>query len=103
MAEVRNGNLRVANEPETTATAVERLAVTRSTAGIRMLMFDEIERVLNGDATHVRANSIARMCGVIVSSVQLELEAAKLKLRNGDKPDSPPPQTLELGFDPTGG
>ena len=51
--------------------------VTRTTLGIRNLLFDEIDSLRAGTTTPQKAGVIARMVTPIVNSVKVEIEFAK--------------------------
>jgi hypothetical protein len=56
--------------------------VQRSFEGIRMALFDEWDRLRNGQTTADNAKACARMADVILSSVETQLEALKYTRAN---------------------
>lgn len=56
--------------------------VDRSFAGIRMALFDEWDRLRNGQTTADNAKACARMADVILNSVETQLEALKYTKAN---------------------
>jgi hypothetical protein len=74
------------------ATAVPN--VTRTTLGIRNLLFDEIDALRNGTTTPQKAGAVAKMVTPIVNSVKVEIEYAKHVAGKGN----PVLSTLTLGY-----
>lgn len=72
--------------------------VTRTTLGIRNLLFDEIDALRNGSTTPQKAGAVAKMVTPIVNSVKVEIEYAKHVAGKGN----PQLSTLTLGY-ATGG
>lgn len=68
------------------APASQRTSVTHSNSGIRAVLFNEIEKVINGETTPGRLGAVARASGVIISSHYLDLEVEKLKVRSNGRP-----------------
>jgi hypothetical protein len=53
------------------------LPVARSTAGLREVLFDQIDRLRSGIATPAESNALATLCHKIGQSVLLEISVAK--------------------------
>lgn len=51
--------------------------VVRTSAGLRDVMFDELDFVRNGDSNPTRANAVAKLCTGIMDSVRVDVEVAK--------------------------
>lgn len=51
--------------------------VTRSSAGLRTSLFDELDMLRAGETTPAKANAVARISDQIISSVNLELEVQR--------------------------
>lgn len=60
--------------------------VIRTFAGIRGALFDEMDRLRNGETDPKTANAIARLGATMVASVKMELEAARI-LKEGSHQD----------------
>lgn len=67
----------------------------RTTAGLRALLFDEIDLLRGGKVSPSRVNSIAKSAGSIVSSVKLELDYQRLMSSLG-KRNQKTPQSIIL-------
>jgi hypothetical protein len=80
----------------TPATQSQKPPTIRTSAGLRDTLFDELDRVINGKSTPAQANAVARLADQIASTVQLELEVAKMQMKTPNKPQSAPP-SLQLG------
>lgn len=51
--------------------------VKRNTAGLRDALFDELDALRQGSSDSSKANATAKLCGVIIESVRMELEVRK--------------------------
>lgn len=51
--------------------------VTRTSAGLRDALFDELDRLRNGDTNATNANAVARLADQVIHTVQMELEVHK--------------------------
>lgn len=79
---------------------VEDVQVVRTSEGLRNVLFDQIEKVVNGKTTPMTANSIARMADGIIRTVELELEIerqARLLEKQGTNLAQLLPPTVPLG------
>lgn len=66
--------------------------ISRTSAGLRDLLFDEIEQFRQGKGDPDRANAIAKLASHIVSAAKLEYDYQR---DEGDK--RPAPKPLQLG------
>lgn len=71
--------------------------IERTSAGLRNALFDELDALRENRTTPTRANAVAKMCGEIVNTVQLELNVAKFVSR-GQKVDPKKFGVLQLGI-----
>ena len=60
--------------------------VERSFSGIRDALFEEWDRLRNGQTTSENARAAARMADVILGSVETQLEALKFAKTNAHAP-----------------
>jgi hypothetical protein len=81
----------------TTKEKVVAAPVTRSTAGIREMLFNEVERLRASISTPAEANAIARLAKEITATVKLELEAKKLSMKMADA-ETALPAPIDLGL-----
>ena len=54
--------------------------VTRSSAGLRDAIFDEIDAMRAGTSNPGRANAVAKLAATVVETVRLEIEVQKFSL-----------------------
>jgi hypothetical protein len=59
-------------------------ATARTTAGLTVAMFDELDKLRNGHSTAQQAMAVAALARVIVATKRLELDVARFE--TGDKP-----------------
>ena len=87
----------MARKPSSPSTALP--AVVRTTAGLRDALFDELDRLRNGDTDATSANAVARLADQISNTVIMELEVQKFLARQPDGPEitAKLPQPLALG------
>lgn len=52
-------------------------AVSRTSAGLRDAIFDELEALRRGESNPTRANAVAKLAGSVVETVRMELEVQK--------------------------
>lgn len=52
-------------------------AITRSSAGLRDAIFDEIDAIRNGTGNPTRANAVAKLASTVVETVRMELEVQR--------------------------
>lgn len=75
--------------------------VTRSSAGLRDAIFDEIDAIRNGTGNPTRANAVAKLAATVVETVRMELEVQKYAAASAGKVQvtehSALPQPLALG------
>lgn len=51
--------------------------IVRTTAGLRDALFDEIDRMRNGETNATNANAISRLSDQVVNTVYVEVEVRK--------------------------
>jgi len=51
--------------------------VSRTSAGLRDAIFDELDAIRNGTSNPTRANAVAKLAGSIVETVRMEVEVNK--------------------------
>jgi hypothetical protein len=84
-----------------TKTATKSMApISRTSAGLRDALFDELDRLRNGETNATNANATARLATGIVDIVSMEIEVQKFAERH--VPDSVAtgsgmPKALPLG------
>lgn len=61
--------------------------VSRTSAGLRDAIFDEIDAVRNGTSNPTRANAVAKLATGIVETVRMEIEVQR-HFRNAPKSDA---------------
>ena len=87
------------NKPEVPAEVLP--PVVRTSAGLRDVLFDELDRMRNGRTNATNANAISRLAGEIANTIQMELEVHReLSRIPGDHPAGEQPrlpQSIELG------
>lgn len=69
--------------------------VTRTSAGLRDAIFDEIDAIRNGTSNPTRANAVAKLATGVVETVRMELEVQRHVRAN--KPASPDVAANVLG------
>jgi hypothetical protein len=52
-------------------------AATRSSAGLRDALFDELDAIRSGKSNPTRANAVAKLAAGIVETVRMELDVAR--------------------------
>lgn len=52
-----------------------RTIMTRTTAGLRAVLLDEIDALRNGEVSESRAHAIARLANATISTIRLEMDA----------------------------
>lgn len=52
-------------------------SVSRTSAGLRDALFDEIDAIRNGSSNPTRANAVAKLATGIADTVRMEIEVAK--------------------------
>ena len=74
-------------------------SVVRTSAGLRDALFDELDRLRNGDTNATNANAVARLADQVVNTVNMELEVHRhlSKLPDGAAVSKAMPQPLALG------
>jgi len=63
--------------PTLVSMPIKPLPIPRTTAGLRSMLFDELEAFLSGKTTPERARSVTTLSNSIIDSARLELEFAK--------------------------
>jgi hypothetical protein len=75
--------------------------VSRSSAGLRDAIFDEIDAIRNGTGNPTRANAVAKLAAGIVETVRMELEVQRFAASAAGKTPIPAgaglPRALALG------
>jgi hypothetical protein len=61
----------------------------RDTAGLRDVMMDEIERLINGETDYKTVGAMARLNSTIFDSIYLEMELTKFQERTPKKMEQP--------------
>lgn len=61
---------------------------TRTTATLRTTMFDQLDRLIDGDITPQEATASARLAAQVVSITKLELESSRFVSDSGKNGDS---------------
>ena len=61
-------------KPEQTVSAAP---MTRTSAGLRDAIFDEIDAIRNGTGNPTRANAVAKLAATVVETVRMELEVQR--------------------------
>lgn len=84
------------------ATVEMPLQVTRSSAGLRDAIFDEIDAMRAGTSNPTRANAVAKLAAGIVDSVRMDLEVQRFAASTANavkttEAASPLPSSLKLG------
>lgn len=62
--------------------------VTRTTAGLRSALLDELDGIRSGTSNPSRANAVARVVGGVVETLRIELDVKKYLAGNGKGADS---------------
>lgn len=63
-------------KPKRTNTTTPK-KVSRSSAGLRDAIFDEIDAIRNGNSNPTRANAVAKLASGIVETVRMEIDVQK--------------------------
>jgi hypothetical protein len=76
--------------------------ITRSSAGLRDAIFDEIDAIRDGTGNPTRANAVAKLAATVVETVRMELEVQKYASASAGKVKTAEavnglPQPLALG------
>ena len=58
-------------------TETEQPKVSRTSAGLRDAIFDEIDAIRNGKSNPTRANAVAKLANGIVETVRMEIDVQK--------------------------
>lgn len=61
----------------TNAAKTASTPITRTSAGLRDAIFDEIDSIRNGTSNPTRANAVAKLATGIVETVRMELEVQR--------------------------
>jgi hypothetical protein len=86
------------------ATGTEMMSpVSRSSAGLRDAIFDEIDAIRNGTGNPTRANAVAKLAAGIVETVRMELEVQRFAASSAAKTPLaseglPKPLSLGISF-----
>ena len=70
--------------------------IHRSTSGLRVALFEEMEALRSGNSTAQRARSVAMMANSILQSVQVEIEYHKYVSANKARVEGEP-KVIQLG------
>lgn len=73
--------------------------VIRNSAGLRNVIFDELDALRAGTSNPTRANAVAKLASGVVETVRMEVEVHKLRVTQGKGADEVNPlgAPLELG------
>lgn len=71
--------------------------VGRTSAGLRDVLFDSIDKLRNGDIESAEASSIAKLAAAICKTVSLEIEVARLRLQYPEDTKMIVPGPMALG------
>lgn len=71
--------------------------VTRTSAGLRDALFDELDGLRDGSVNATKANATAKIAGAIVDTVTMEMTAYKLMNKSGGASIQGKVPTLALG------
>lgn len=66
----------------------EMKPITRTSAGLRDAIFDELDAIRNGSSNPTRANAVAKLAGSIVETVRMEVEVQRHARQVGTQPQS---------------
>jgi hypothetical protein len=71
--------------------------VTRTSEGMRELLFDEIDRLRKGDSDVGTAKAVANLCQTVIKTVEMEMAVATMRrdYPADTKLDLPAPLKLE--------
>lgn len=76
-------------------------AVSRTSAGLRDAIFDELDAIRNGSSNPTRANAVAKLAGSIVETVRMEIEVQRYAQTTAKSPaiagSKPLGESLQLG------
>lgn len=79
-------------------TATENVkTITRTGAGLREAIFDEMDALRNGSSNPTRANAVAKLAGSIVETVRMEIEVQRFSRQI---PDNAPAIDSVIGGKP---
>lgn len=76
---------------------MSKVKIARTSAGLRDALFDAIERVRDGDMSPDDAKAISGLAQQICTSVELEIEVAKLRTEYPSDAKLIVPSALQLG------
>jgi hypothetical protein len=76
---------------------VEMPAVTRTGAGLREALFDELDNLRSGKTNAANANATSKLAGAIVDTVTMEMEVHKVMSKMPAVNQSSALPTLTLG------
>lgn len=62
--------------------------MTRTSAGLRDAIFDEIDAIRNGTGNPTRANAVAKLAATVVETVRMELEVQRFASTKPAAPQS---------------
>ena len=69
--------------------------ISRTSAGLRDAIFDELDSIRNGSSNPTRANAVAKLAGSIVETVRMEIEVQKFARMNGGGKAATPAPAME--------
>lgn len=82
---------------ETEATKKSVSKVTRSTLGLRSVLFDELDHLRSGESAPQRANAISKVAAQIINTVNTELNFARFYYSRPPEERSRDSAVLQLG------
>lgn len=65
------------NRGKTMTKKAQVATVSRTSAGLRDAIFDELDAIRSGESNPTRANAVAKLAGSIVETVRMEVEVQK--------------------------
>ena len=74
-----------------------KIAIARTSKGLRDVLFDELESLRAGGSNPTQANAVAKLAGSVVETVKMEIEAQKFIASISTKTPDAEIASLELG------
>ena len=69
--------------------------VDRTSTGLRDVVFDEIDALRSGASNPSKANAVAKLCGVVIDSVNMEIAVEKHLKAMGEDTTKPKATAIE--------
>ena len=70
--------------------------IARTSAGLRDVLFDELDALRNGDSNPTRANAVSKLASSVVETVRMEIDVQKHVRSIGNQPAKTPDE-MSLG------